>query len=334
MKAAVLSRYDRKGCRLEIVELPDPEPKGSEVLVRVLAAGVNPLDNMIVRGEVRAIVNYRMPLVMGNEFCGIVEGTGPSASRFPLGTRVYGRLPLGHIGAFAELIAVDESALAEVPAYLDDTEAAAVPLGALTALQALEVLGAKQGDSLFISGGSGSLGAMAIPIAARRGLHVFTSGGAESCKRVLALGAQRFFDYRTEDYTDMLSDVDSVIDTLGGRELAREFSILKEGGHLVSLRGMPNGRFAKRSGMGPGRRLMFGAAGMKFDRMARKRRQTYDFLFVHENGKQLAELDRLFDAEHPLRPSIDAVFALDEVNEAMEKVLSGRSRGKTMLKLS
>ena len=153
MKAAVLTGYDKNGRDLELLELPTPQPAPGEVLVKIRTAGVNPLDNMIVRGEVKLVVPYRFPLVMGNELVGTVEKLGGDTSRFAVGDRVYGRMPLSKIGAFAEYAAVDETALAKVPDYLSDEEAACVPLTALTALQSLELMGARAGDSIFISGG-------------------------------------------------------------------------------------------------------------------------------------------------------------------------------------
>ena len=129
------------------------------------------------------------------------------------------------------------------------------------------------------------------------------------------------------------SGVDHVLDTLGDRELPNEFKVLKEGGNLVSLRGLPNGRFARRSGMPLFKQLLFQLAGSKYDRMAAAKKQTYDFLFVHEDGLGLDRLARDFDAAHPLPTSMDAVFDLDQVNEAMDKVRVGRSKGKTILRV-
>ena len=127
------------------------------------------------------------------------------------------------------------------------------------------------------------------------------------------------------------SVVDHVLDTLGDRELPNEFKVLKEGGNLVSLRGLPNGRFARRSGMPLFKRLLFQAAGRKYDRMAAVKKQTYDFLFVHEDGSQLDRIGRLFDKENPLETSIDTAFAFDEINKALDKVKQGKSKGKTIL---
>lgn len=333
MKAAILENYSKKGGDLVIREVPVPEMGRGDVLVNVRTAGVNPLDNMIIRGEVKLITPYKMPLVMGNEFAGIVEKTGADVTGFSAGDRVYGRLPLNRIGAFAEQVAVEASAIAKVPDYLSDEEAAAVPLTALTAMQALELLKAEAGDRLFISGGTGSFGAMAIPIAKSKGLHVITNGNAAGQERVSALGADRFIDYKTEDYAQTLKDVDCVIDTLGDRELPKEFGILKQGGQLVSLRGLPNGEFARRVGMPFIKCLLFKMAGIKYDRMAAKNGQHYHFIFVHEDGRGLQQVSDLFAEKH-ITASVDTIFALDEVNQALKKVAAGGSNGKTVLKIN
>ena len=178
---------------------------------------------------------------MGNEFVGEIEKVGAGVSRYSVGDRVYGRMPLTKIGAFAEYASIHQNAIAKVPDYLSDEEAACVPLTALTALQAFELMKPKSGETIFISGGTGSLGAMAIPVAKSYGLTVITNGSAANKDCVLALGADRFIDYKTEDYAEVLADVDYVLDTLGDRELPKEFAILKNGGKLVSLRGMPDG---------------------------------------------------------------------------------------------
>lgn len=333
MKAAILDRYDKNGAALAVRDIPTPEPGAHEVLVRVHTAAVNPLDNMVIRGDVRLIVPYRTPLVMGNEFSGTVVRAGAAAGRFKPGDRVYGRMPLAKIGAFAEYAAVDESALADVPGYLSMEEAACVPLTALTTLRALELMEARPGQKLFISGGAGSLGAMAIPIAARMGLTVATNGSAQNEQHVRSLGASVFLDYKTQRYVDELHDMDCVLDTLGERELPDEFRILRRGGHLVSLRGLPNGRFARRAGLSPAKRALFGIAGRKFDRMAARRDQTYDFVFVHEDDAQLSRVAELFPAERPLAVSIDGTYELDQVNDALERVRSGHSQGKTLLRI-
>ena len=333
MKAAVLTNYDKNGRKLEIREVEKPSPRENEVLVKIFTAAVNPLDNMIIRGEVKLIVPYSLPLIMGNEFAGQVEAVGSAVKRFKAGDRVYGRMPLSKIGAFAEYAAVEEGALAPIPDYLSYDEAATVPLTALTAMQAFEIMQPKAGESVFIAGGTGSLGAMAIPIAKSLGLTVFTNGSGDNAERVEKLGVDRFIDYKKENYADVLKDVDYVLDTLGDRELPNEFKVLKKGGSLVSLRGLPNGRFAKRAGLSFLKQLLFGFAGRKYDKMAEAKGQTYDFLFVHEDGAQLEKIGELFSPERPLETSVDTAFSLEEVNEALDKVKQGKSKGKTILKI-
>lgn len=329
MKAAVLTRYG-KNERLIVKDISMPSIAENEVLVQVKVAAVNPLDNMITNGEVKLIVPYKTPLVLGNELSGVVEKVGNNVTRFKKGDRVYGRLPLDKIGAFAEYAAIDQNALALIPEELSFQEAETVPLTALTAVQALELAGAEKGETIFISGGTGSLGAMAIPIAKNMGLYVITNGSVENRNRVKKLGADQFIDYKTEDYAKILSDVDIVLDTLGEKELEKEFSILKTGGRLISLRGLPNGRFSKRAHMSLLKRMLFTVAGRKYDRMADKKHGTYDFIFVHEDGEQLDVVGQML-IKNGIETSIDTIFSLEEVNEALEKVRNGRSRGKTIL---
>ncbi len=333
MKVAILTHYDKNGTNLEIRDVPLPVLEDDEVLVRVKAAAVNPLDNMIIHGEVKLIVPYKMPLIMGNEFSGIVEKTGKNTTRFKVGDKVYGRMPLKKIGAFAQYAAIEESALALMPDYLSFEEAASIPLTALTAMQAFEIMQVKSGESIFISGGTGSLGAMAIPIAKSLGLHVYTNGSKENEERVRKLGAERFIDYKKENYVDVLTNVDHVLDTLGDRELPNEFKVLKKGGNLVTLRGLPNGRFAKRNKMSLFKQILFQIAGRKYDKMAAKNKQTYDFIFVHEDGKQLDRINQIFNKTHPIETSIDTIFSLDQINEALSKVRNGKSKGKTIIKI-
>lgn len=332
MKAAQLQTYNKNNLNLDLVDVAKPKTAEDQVLVKVLAAGVNPLDNMITRGEVKMIVPYKTPLIAGNEVVGIIEQVGSKVSNFKLGERVFGRLPLDSIGAFAEYVAVDAEALAKVPEYLTDEEAAGVPLTALTIMQALDLMGAKAGQTLFISGGTGSVGAMAIPLAKAKGLTVITNGGADSRDRVLELGADQFFDYKTEDYTEFLSNIDLVLDTLGGSETEKQMTIMKQGGHLVSLRAMPNGAFAKRMNLPKWKQVLFSQIGRKFDKMADKYGVHYDFIFVESNGKQLQDVADIF-TERQIKPSVDTVFAFSDINKALDKVANGRSRGKTVLSM-
>ncbi len=330
MKAALVEQYNKKNISVRLANLDKPTIGRKEVLIKILAAGVNPLDNMISRGEVKMIVPYKLPAVAGNEFVGIVEQVGTEVSKYNVNDRVFARLPLEKIGAFAEFVSADEDALAKVPDYLSDIEAAAVPLTALTIMQALDIMKAESEKTIFISGGTGSVGAMAIPIAIAKGLKVITNGSADNKERVLELGVSRFIDYKTEDYTEVLSNVDYVLDTLGGNETERQMTILKKGGKLVSLRAMPNGAFAKRMKLPKWKQILFGIVGHKFDKLAAKYGVTYDFIFVESNGKQLQEVADIFE-NLKIKPSIDTVYKFEEVNRALDKVANGHSKGKTVI---
>lgn len=330
MKVAQRTAYNKNNITLELTEITKPTIDKNQVLVRVTAAGVNPLDNMISRGEVKMIVPYKLPETAGNEFVGLVDEVGSSVTNFAVGERVFGRLPLDNIGAFAEYVAVDVQALAKVPDYLTDLEAAAVPLTALTIMQALALMGAQAGKTIFISGGTGGVGNMAIPIAKAKGLTVITNGSGVNRDRVLALGADRFIDYNTEDYTETVADVDYILDTLGGAETEKQMTIMKKGGQLVSLRGVPNGAFAKRMNLPKWKQVLLSKVGGKVDKTAESYDVHYHFIFVESNGQQLQEVAEIL-SELQIKPSIDTVYSFEEVNKALDKVANGHSRGKTVL---
>ena len=333
MKAVQIDNYSKTIDSVKIREVSIPEIKPDEVLVRVKSVGINPVDNMITRGEVKLITPYSFPLTIGNELAGVIEKTGEKVTEFKEGDRVFSRLPTNKIGAFAEYVAINKKDLAKIPEYLSFNEAAAIPLTALTAYQALDILQVKSGETLFISGGSGGFGAMAVPLAKARGIKVITNGSLENKERVLALGAEQFLDYKTEDYAQLLHDVDGVIDTIGGKDTEKQFSILKQGGKLVSLKGMPNGRFAKKMGLPLWKQWVFGLAGRSFDNMAKKRNQEYHFIFVQSSGEQLSEIAKVLE-ENQIRPSIDSIYSFEDIAKALVKVDKGSSRGKTIVEIS
>ncbi|MDO4643643.1 MAG: NADP-dependent oxidoreductase [Cardiobacteriaceae bacterium] len=333
MKAVQIDNYSKTVDSIKIREINIPEIKPDEVLVRVKSVGINPVDNMITRGDVKLITPYSFPLTIGNELAGVIEKTGEKVIEFKEGDRVFSRLPMNKIGAFAEYVAINKKDLAKIPEYLSFNEAAAIPLTALTAYQALDILQLKSGETLFISGGSGGFGAMAVPLAKARGIKVITNGSLENKERVLALGAEQFLDYKTEDYAQLLHDVDGVIDTIGGKDTEKQFSILKQGGKLVSLKGMPNGRFAKKMGLPLWKQWVFGFAGRSFDNMAKKRNQEYHFIFVQSSGEQLSEIAKVLE-ENQIRPSIDSIYSFEDIAKALVKVDKGSSRGKTIVEIN
>ena len=332
MKAIQIFKYNKQDISATLVEIAKPAIQADEVLVRIKAAGVNPLDNKITRGGVKMLVPHQLPLTMGHEFAGIVEEVGSKVQGLSVGDKVYGLMPTIKAGAFAEWAAVPASILAPMPEGLSYTEATSIPLTALTAYQALDMMQVHAGKTIFISGGSGGFGAMAIPLAKARGLIVYTSGNAASRERVLALGADRYFDYRTEDYLQELKQVDYVIDSVGGAELSKQIKLLSSGGHIVSLNGMPNGRFARSFGLPKWKQWLLSLVGLSLDRQAKRVGATYDFLFVQANGSQLKRITELIE-KLGIRPTISKVFTLEEANDALQSIDKSSSLGKTVLTL-
>ena len=205
-----------------------------KVLVRVKAAAVNPVDILNLKGSVRLIQDYKMPLTLGIECSGEVEKIGSKVKRFNLGDKVYSRVPLETLWAFAEFVSIKESALAHIAHGLDYDTAAAIPLTGLTAYEAMtEELKAKPGESIFIPGGSGSFGQMAVPISKELGLSVVVSGNKWAKETITALGAERYIVYTEENYEEVLPHLDYVIDTLGEMEFEKELSILRKGGRCL-----------------------------------------------------------------------------------------------------
>lgn len=276
-----------------------------------------------------------MPLTLGNECSGIVEHTGKLVTMFKPGDRVYSRLPVSSLGAFAEYVTVPELAAAQMPEVLDFVTAPAIPLTGLTAYQALtEELCAKPGQTLFIPGGSGSFGQMVVPIAKALGLHVIVSGNTRAKDAILSVGADRYIEYTNENFWDILSNVDYVLDALGQKEFEHELSVLKEGGILLSLRTGPNRAFAEKNHFPFVKRILFALAGSKYDRLAARQGKAYRFLFVRADGAQLEQITSLVE-KNQIVPKIDPrELDLSQINNALKLVAHGHTDGKVMIRFS
>lgn len=330
MKVAQITKYS-KDTHLTINNAVIPDINDNEVLVKVKAAGVNPVDILIANGKIRLIQDYKFPLTLGNELAGVVEKVGKNVEKYKIGNNIMTRLPITHIGAFAEYVAVDAKAIALIPTYLTYVEAAAVPLTGLTGYQVLnDVFQAKAGQSVFLSGGTGGLGAMVIPIAKQMGLHVSTSGGESGRDRMLAMGVDQFINYKEQNYADILSNIDYVMDTLGPKDIESELKILKTNGKLVSLKGVPNYRFAVENGFPFWKKALFKLAGGKYDKMAAKQRKEYHFFFVKDNGEQLQKVTDILKSNN-IKPTIDTVYKFTQINQAIDKVAQGHAQGKVVV---
>lgn len=332
MKAAQIQKYS-KNIEAQIVDIPIPSIKDNEVLVKVKVAAVNPLEILNITGSVKLIQDYDMPLILGNELTGIVEEVGNHVDGFKVGDPIYTRLPIEKIGAFAEYVAVDAKAIWHLPKNLDFVTGAGAPLTGLTAYQGLiEELEAKKGQTVFIPGGSGSFGQMAVPIAKAMGLKVIVSGSPSAKERTLNAGADQYIDYTKENYWEILDEVDFVIDTLGADEFERELSIIKPGGRLLSLRTAPNKQFAIDKGFPIWKQIIFGLVGSKFDKKAKKKGVQYRFIFVRADGNQLEKITKIIE-ENNIVPAIDPTnFTIDEINDALKLVAKGHTKGKAVIK--
>lgn len=332
MKAAQITKYS-KNLHAQINDISIPEIADNEVLVKVKAAAVNPLEMLTMRGSVKLIHDGEFPLTLGNELAGVIEKVGKAVTEFHVGDAIYTRLPLEKIGAFAEYAAIDAAAISPMPKNLSYVEAAAAPLAGLTAYQGLhEELEAQSGKSVFIPGGSGSFGQMAVPIAKAMGLHVIVSGSAEARERILEMGASQYLDYRTEDYVELLSNVDYVIDTIGPKEFDRELSIIKPGGRLLSLRTGPNKHFGKDRNFPRWKQMLFALAGAKYDRKAKKQNVEYRFIFVRSDGEQLKEVTKIIEDNNIVPAIHPTIFTIESVNEALKLVANGRPKGKVIVR--
>ncbi|MDF3140557.1 MULTISPECIES: NADP-dependent oxidoreductase [unclassified Streptomyces] len=334
MRAFTVERYgDKAGVRAG--EVPDPEVGADDVLVRIHAASVNPLDRMIRDGELKAILPYRPPVVLGNDLAGIVVEVGAAVTRFAVGDEVFARPDKDRIGTFAELIAVHQDDVAIKPATLTMEEAASLPLVALTSWQALvERANIQPGQRVLVHAGSGGLRTIAIQLAKHLGAHVATTTSTANVDLVKRLGADVVVDYKKQAFETVLHDYDVVLDSLGGETLLKSLDVLKPGGQVISVSGPPDAAFGRELEVNPVIRLVMSALSSRIRRRARRRNVTYSFLFMKASGDQLRELTPLIEAGR-IRPVVDTVFSLESAPEALEYLETGRAKaGKVVLKMA
>ena len=333
MKAFALTRYGKTDS-VAAVEHAQPNLRDDDVLVQIHAASVNPLDLKIRNGELKPLLPYKLPVVLGNDLAGIVVKTGPRVRGFKPGDAVYAKPRQDRIGAFAGYLALNESDVALKPERLDMNEAAALPLVALTAWQALVVKGRIQpGQKVLIHAGSGGLGSIAIQLAKHLGATVATTTSASNAGWVKDLGADVVIDYKTQDFAAELAGYDFVLDTQGGETLEKSLQVLKPGGTVISVAGPPDPVFAREFGANWILVQAMRALSFSIRRKAGRRSVTYSFLFMTANGEQLRELGALVDAG-VIHPIIDRVFPFEDTLEALAYVDGGRSKGKVVVTMT
>lgn len=332
MKAFTVDRYG-KNSPLRLADMPTPELRDDEVLVQVHAAGVNLLDSKIRNGEFKLFLPYRAPFVLGHDVAGEVVKVGRDVRQFRPGDEVYSRPDDFRIGTFAEFVPVREASLALKPKALTMEEAASIPLVALTAWQVLiEKAGLKKGQKVFIQAGSGGVGTIAIQLAKSLGATVATTTSAGNAAWVRSLGADVVIDYRTDDFENVLSGYDVVLNSQDGKALEKSLRVLKPGGELISISGPPDAAFAEQVKAPWLVKLAMRALSFGTRRKARRLNVGYSFLFMKASGSQLRQITSLIESGS-LRPVVDKVFPFESTNEAMAYVESGRAKGKVVIKV-
>lgn len=331
MRAMVIDKYGKVPMRM--AELPTPAIADNEVLAEIHAASVNPVDFKIRDGKVKLLLKYKMPLILGNDFSGVVVKVGAKVTRFKVGDEIYARPRKSKIGTFAEYISVHEDDIALKPKNLTFEEAASIPLVGLTTYQAFkDILQLQKGQKILIQAGAGGVGTFAIQLAKLMGATVATTASAAGTDLVNSLGADKIINYKTEKFEDILKNYDAVFDTLGGEILEKSFSIVKDGGNIVSVSGLPNARFAKKYGSGLFKTFLFSVASKKLTALEKKHNVQYTFLFMEPSGEQLQIIANYIEAGK-IKPVIDKVFPFEDAQKAMEYAETGRAKGKIILKI-
>lgn len=294
---------------LHYEDVPCPAPAADEVLIRVHAAGVNPVDWKIREGRLQGRINHHLPLTPGWDVAGVIEKTGTGVTQFKAGDAVYARPDIARDGAYADYIVVHASEVALKPESLDFIHAAAVPLSALTAWQSLFEAGNLQpGQKILIHAGAGGVGHYALQLAHWKGARVITTTSARNADFVRAHGADEVIDYTTTRFEDVVRDVDMVFDTVGGEVQQRSWQTLKKGGILVSILALtvPEG--------------------------SAQRGWRSAYVFVQPSAQQLALIADLVDAG-TVRPHVDSVMALRDATKAHSLIQGGHARGKIVLQV-
>jgi alcohol dehydrogenase len=332
MKAALIDRYGSNDL-VKVTDIAVPKMGPMDLLVQVHAASVNPLDAKTRGGQLKVLLKYPFPLVLGNDLSGVVVDVGAQVTRFKRGDAIYARLDKDRIGAFAEFAVVREGAAALKPANLGFEEAASLPLVALTAWQALVEIGKLgAGQRVLIHAGSGGVGSVAIQLAHHLGATVFTTVGQRNVELVKRLGADVAIDYRRERFEDVARDCDVVLDSAGGDTLVRCFECVKPGGVVVSIGSTPSAAFARSLGLNALLVLVIGIMSRKVTAAARRHNARYEYLFMRPEGDQLREVARLVESG-AIKPLVDKIFSLDNARDAIDYSESGRATGKVVIKV-
>lgn len=321
MKAAQINEYGEAHIVRVTSDAPKPTPSDDQVLVEVHAASINPFDWKVRKGFMHQVKPLQFPATLGGDIAGVVVEVGKNVTQFTVGDKVYGQAGIfgGGSGAYAEFAATNAKSIAKMPEGLEFTQAAALPLTGLSALQVIEdhmklqsgsTLAKASADKqkILIHGGAGGIGTMAIQIAKHLGAYVATTVSTKSLEYVKQLGADEVIDYKTQKFEVMLSDFDAVFDTVGGETYDNSFKVLKKGGILVSM-------------VQPPKEDLAAQYGVKAILQATK--------VSTESLERLGE----FVKSGVVKPHVDSTFPLDQIQEAFRAQETGSPQGKVIVQI-
>ncbi len=309
MKAVVVNEYGGPEV-LKYQDAPRPEPKDDEILVRVIAAAVNPVDSYVRQGMFAKRGMDNRPAIIGYDIAGMVEKTGANAKKFKAGDKVYSYLSVMRGGGYAEFAIAKESETALKPTNINFVEAAAVPLAATTAWQALvDTAKIDKGQSVLIHGGSGGVGSFAIPIAKARGAKVIATASTAHQELLKQLGVDQAIDYTTTKFEDVVKNVDVVLNCVRADALGRSYGVVKKGGIIVSITDEPDQNECAK----------YGIRGSR--------------LGAHPDAKVLEELTKLIEAGK-MTPIVSQTFPLADASKAHQQIETHHTLGKIVLKVA
>jgi NADPH:quinone reductase-like Zn-dependent oxidoreductase len=309
MKAIVVHEYGGPEV-LKYEMIPRPQPDADQILIRVVAAAINPVDAAVRRGAFKDVSGEKFPLIPGYDLSGIVEKTGTNARKFIVGDAVYAFLSLKHGGGYAEYAIADENEASLKPKSINFEEAAAVPLAASTAWQALiDTAHLQPGQTVLVHGGSGGVGSFAIQIAKAHGAKVIATASTANQDLLAHLGADQSIDYKTTKFEEVVKEVDLVLDAVGGDTLKRSYDVVKKGGMIVSVAGRPD------------------PAELE------KRQIRGTWILVQPKASVLEELTKLIEAKK-IMPIVSAIVPLADAAKAQEQVAARHTRGKIVLRVA
>ena len=310
MKAVRIHSYGGSDV-LAYEDIDRPEPSPDEVLVRVRAASASPVDWKMREGYLREWVDVPMPTILGRDFAGDVAAVGDNVTGFAVGDPVFGSVGQLHRGSYADYITVSLDEVAAKPASLDYESAASVPHSGLAAWQALvEMGGLAPGQTVLVHAAAGGVGSFAVQIAKAHGARVIGTASSSNLAFLSDLGVDEAIDYNATRFEDVVSDVDIVLDTIGGDTQERSWQVIKPGGILVSL-----------IGFSPASLEAAAARGVRAEMVAQR-----------AHADHLHSIAALIDAGH-IKPAVNSVLPLSSIREAQERVQAGHTRGKIIMQM-